>query len=311
MRAEEIVDLKTAVPQEWISLSSKLVITGYQTRTAIEPFAGIRIAAKEFMILFYAGSLTYVASTPEPGIELVDGQVRVSFGQTDFAKTKSSRWIIVVRPDAKSEMNLETIEGLLRTVVAPRLLLHRTFQRIIDLHRAESGASSCSLLNPCLMGPSDLTAKSIAAIDNAAAALERLPFAERTLLIRSLSWINDSCCANDIWDSFLKIWIALEMLYIRGGNAVSSLRSIVKQAYGIAPTNEKIPFDIGRIYGIRKRIVHNGELPSYDWRFIDFLWELYRDLFAWKLSGSCPGVAISYLQSIGATLEQLIANTVP
>lgn len=308
MRIEEIIHLNKAIPPSWKSFGPRVRVTGYQTRSQIENISGVKVVTQMMIVLFYAGPLTYDYSTPQAGVELVNGKARISFGTTEFGKTTTSRWIIVLRPETnepKPEID-QSIEGLLRFVLGSRFLLSKVFTKIIDLATGNQSVWSHSLLNPLLMGPEKLTPKSVIALDNAATKIESLSTVDRDQILRALRWINDAFDDTDKWDSFLKIWIAIEMVFIRKQQAPSVLRDAICNAYELTANDVNHLFAVGQIYGLRKQIIHHGALPNFDARFVDILSDLFRDLLAWKLTDECPKIALFFLKSNGLTFHTLI-----
>ena len=311
MRIEELFPFDKLFPQEWRTKYKQIRLTAYQTRSGIEDFSGGRIITPIVLVLFYVGPLTFDQSIAQPGVEIVDGNPRISFGTTEFGKTSNSRWILLFRPEEPNQSpELEkSLEGLLRFSVHPRLLLAKIFTKVFNLQSLEQSFSSHSLLNPFLMGPETFTKKTILAINNALERIESLPPEEYELVIRALRWLNDAFDDTDKWDSFLKIWIAIEMAFIRKSQAPSLLKKIIIQAYGISEEEANHYFAPGRIYGLRKRIIHNGELPNFNSMLPDMLSDLFRDLLAWRLTGSCPQIALTQMKNNGMTFKKLIENS--
>jgi len=310
MRVEQVFDLNTIVPEGWTTRD--VYVTAYQTVAEIGDLSEKVAALNGALILLREGELTYDNSSGESEIEIVDGRIHIGIGEINFGTSKNSRWLLIVYPDPPlaDEMPLKSVEGLLRVAVHEHLLYRKAFSNKLPVKGTGYGVYGPSILNPHLLGPTQLTQHALDVIEDANRKISSLPHPDRTLYIRSLRWINDAIEARDNTDSFIKAWIAIEMAFIRKDRAINVLRNVVKSAYGFSKGEEESLFSLGRIYGLRKRIVHNGESAGFDTRLRAFLIALYRDLFAWRLGGNCPRLAVALLMKEQISVRDLVQTDV-
>jgi hypothetical protein len=107
-------------------------------------------------------------------------------------------------------------------------------------------------------------------------------------------------------DLFISYWIALESL--AGPNeAVASIRRMLKEMHGLqGRSNQSVEdnlFPIGRIFGLRGRIVHEGHTPEIGYKLLSFMDDLFTDILlhtlglatAHKTDAYLDGSAIGFL----------------
>ena len=114
---------------------------------------------------------------------------------------------------------------------------------------------------------------------------------------------------TDKWDSFIKIWIAIEMAFIEKEKACNVLKDIMVEAFKMNHQEINKYFMINHIYGLRKKIIHNGYFPNFDHRLLELLGNIYRDLLSWKLSGICPKSSLLYLENNEIVISELFKDS--
>ena len=311
MHVDDLIRENPGLPEVWKNSPNSLHVVGYQTYSDLGAVSGLSVASEGFLVCFHDGPLTFDYCSPAGHVERVDGDVRVSLGSSEFGRTTDSRWIVVARPTPTSEFEDpdKTIEGLLRFVLGPRTLLLQMFRRTLSLTDRMSSTWTHSVRNPSMLGPHQLTVHSIQALDNAITKLTRSTSSHGQSYMRALRWLNEAYQDTDIWDGFVKVWIAIEMAFVGRAQAPTCLRNVIQEAYEISQNDATDLFCTGRLYGLRKRILHDGELPKFDPQLVDRLGDLFRDVLAWKLTGVCPMILLKTLRQRNTTLRAYIDNT--
>lgn len=119
---------------------------------------------------------------------------------------------------------------------------------------------------------------------------------QRTQVELSLRWYDEAKREGGI-DAFLKLWFAIEILAMPDTTSISPVRDKLQQIY---PNRDiEAEFGIGRIFGLRGRIVHQGVRVDLSPRLLGYLGALYADLFAVTLGVAPPESARERLVRAG------------
>lgn len=110
-------------------------------------------------------------------------------------------------------------------------------------------------------------------------------------------------------DGFLKYWIALEALGMSEANNVKPLKESLSRSYKIPADRAEARYGVGRIFGFRSGIVHQGLAPSIHGGLLDYLEALYRDVLFERLGLTCEGAAEAMRQQSGFDLRALLGQS--
>ena len=110
----------------------------------------------------------------------------------------------------------------------------------------------------------------------------------------SMSWFNKTVNTT-FHEKFMYLWIALEILTMKDGSNIKPLKELLSKAYNIPSEQLESSFCIGRIYGLRGRIFHNGFTPNLEFEFLYFCDLLYFDSLNQILGLECKQLALNYL----------------
>lgn len=107
----------------------------------------------------------------------------------------------------------------------------------------------------------------------------------------SLRWIDEAKRSTGT-DAFLKLWFALEILTASTDDkVVSRINRALRAAYEIDQSEVGPEFAIGRIFGLRGKVVHHGLKVDLSGRFLNYLAGVYIDLLVSMLGFQVPGRA--------------------
>lgn len=104
--------------------------------------------------------------------------------------------------------------------------------------------------------------------------IQNLSEIKKNKAILSLRWFNDATYDEGI-DAFLKYWIAMEILTMERETDIKLLKQKICQIYN--KSNEDY-FEIGRLFGLRGRIIHDGQITSVDEQLLKYMGALYKDI---------------------------------
>lgn len=93
----------------------------------------------------------------------------------------------------------------------------------------------------------------------------------------SIQWYFDSLNSSGV-DKVLKCWFAMETLGMPDGTDIRPLNEILSRAYGISYQEVTQRFGVGRVYGFRSEIVHQGKIVPIHYMLSDYMESLYVDI---------------------------------
>ena len=112
----------------------------------------------------------------------------------------------------------------------------------------------------------------------------------------SMSWFNKTVNTK-FHEKFMYFWIALEILTMKDGSDVKPLQDLLSKAYNIPHKQLESSFHIGKLFGLRSRIFHNGFNPKLEIQFLHYCDLLYYDALNQILGIECKQLALNYLKS--------------
>jgi len=119
----------------------------------------------------------------------------------------------------------------------------------------------------------------------------------------SLHWHLKGIQADGV-DSLLSLWVAIETLAMASTNIVEINDKLAK-IYETSRERASSEFGIGRIFGLRSAIVHNGHRKTISTHLTDYLENLYSDLLMHELKLPTMQRARSFLASAKIDISAL------
>lgn len=286
---------------EWTASSRSLLVRGFHTllsdgsalrtnplmielsdaRLAIY-FGRIRFLenAKPLGIAVRAKRATDPLHAPDPVMELTQPQVAWTTLEPAF-------YALIATPhDAmhpnEAEARVEEATGLVAAIENRKLLLAEAFQIVVKPGLPdELTAQSASFLVPSSFEPAGVSDRRLAAIETVDAAIQGLDPAAKNRFLLSLRWLEKAITRGSVLhptDVFLTYWIAIEALAMPETSDIRPLNEALGRVYGVDSAMAKVSLHIGKLYGIRGQIVHNGKRAQFDRVVLDYLEALYVDI---------------------------------
>jgi hypothetical protein len=142
---------------------------------------------------------------------------------------------------------------------------------------------SSGVENPLAFPRPDLSeARLRLASDIAAAASEPSDRGRRLTL--ALRWAARAQGLSGV-DGFLSWWIAIETLAMPDTTNIAPLVEELSRLNGISTEEARARYHIGRLYRLRGRIVHAGQVTPLDERIVNFLAAVFSDLIVGVVGG--------------------------
>lgn len=134
------------------------------------------------------------------------------------------------------------------------------------------------------------------------------PHSERIKL--SLRWLDEGKRARGI-DSFLKIWFALETLAMPNDTDIHPIREALGSVYQIPAREIDERFRVGRLVGLRSKIVHDGVRPEIKGELLALVTGIYLDVLAVMVGAESANRAQAALDDAGGILNILPSIVAP
>lgn len=285
-----IVDL---IPSHWFNDLSKSSIwmVGYRMmRTSQQAFSTISLIADlpDVRAIFIYGILNYFDN-----INMFD------FGDNHVYKVDPSKltkesnigsWTLLITPynsdgnereEPDVRNSISVAEGLLAALNSPNIVYQKVFENILELSSLNVTAGSPVIVNPLTDPAPNIEAPALQLISQSTVNLQALPENTRNRVSLSLRWYSKSLTEaghKAPVDEFLSIWIAIEVIGMPDTSnvkpAIESLAKIYQLDYQAAVNR----FQLGRIHGVRNKIVHDGQMFPIHFLLTKYLEAVYIDL---------------------------------
>ena len=215
----------------------------------------------------------------------VDGSVLVRQDVEGFQHAPDGPYLILMTrtegPDTPIaeegvRSRLRSVLALLRLALGPNIAAEPLGELVIEPNRGEVKAVT-TFRPPTLDPPPDLSNDSVRLILDLDVAFDRLAQQQRNRVDLSLQWLFRASETSGV-TGFLMYWFALEALAMSGAQKLDDLHDRLAEIYQLDRNEVKARFRIGRLYGIRGDIVHQGLHPEIHTRVLDFMRSLYWDL---------------------------------
>lgn len=284
MATPERRTFREIVPRNWLESYDHAWMTIYSIAMGSkqEFLSAKKIDLPDAIIIAFWGSLTYLDPS---GLVLrfsPDG-VLITEGKAEQRDTGEGAWLVVVQPcntnSPRNEYSLRVkasvLASLLISVTTRNYAFSEIAENCISLTIDESSAAG-----PPILGPHGYDRPLRSGMDNfetAAALLAAKPQPDRRRIELSLHWYDKSQRSMGV-DGFLNNWIAIETLAMPDTSNVRPINERLQKIYGIPYSEVKSTFCVGKLLGLRSRIVHDGQDLIVHSHMTDYMNRLYEDL---------------------------------
>jgi hypothetical protein len=201
----------------------------------------------------------------------------------DLVEAPEGAYVMLITPFATAEPGDEpaTVNLIDATAGALAAICGRNavFERVSDYeYHLDQRMSSRELAweNPIAFDPPRLGARHATVYSVLARILDdNAPRRSKTLL--SLRWLEAATRAGGV-DAYLKYWIALETLLMTSFGDFSPIVESLSRAYSITSSEAGQRFAIGRMFGLRGRILHAGKQPPIHGTLLQYIEAICGDL---------------------------------
>lgn len=264
----------------WLSGYRALLLTNADLPSGPRYFdlSGVRV----FLVYGKVMYLDPAAATPRIS---ADGDFHMDTSAME-KETPEGAYVVLVLPfeiDGQGEDErfvrdrIADVVGLVLAINDRNMVYEHVFDYVHQLGRNERSVIGQTVLNPFSMPKPDITQARLDLISAVDRSIENSPEVDRNRIRLSLRWYQNASYDIGV-DSFLKFWIAIETLSMPDTTNIRPINKALASVYGISNHQSVEKYLIGRIFGLRSRIVHEGEKIPIDGRLLDYMGCVYIDL---------------------------------
>lgn len=209
--------------------------------------------------------------------------------------------------EATARAAIDAARGVLHAYHGRNIAYVKVCEVGVGLARSSLSLTTEAVENPfCIPAPRLLPDErsSFAAV---ARRIDQAAGPDRDRLDLSFRWFAS---AVPLWgpDAFLHYWIALEALAMPDSTNIRPVNEHLAHAYDIALAEAAAEFRVGRLFGFRSAIVHEGSHRPVPGDVLGYLVALYADVLLDVLGLPPERRARSEWQSSGAVVDEFLAR---
>ena len=305
-------DPTTLASPHWFSSShnDSLYVEAYELALVSDAIPRKVFRFDEIVVLIKTAKLDYLEMA---GVKVKFGnerQVEMSAEHRISTSELSPKLITIQphrsdRPDAEVRLADRSTEfvSLLVSTNYRNIACRRLFAHVVGRGNGSMMAAGSIFRLPFDLPAPDLTSETLSRFPRCRGEIEKRDQNHKQKITLSLHW-HLKGIQSDGLDSFLSLWIALETLAMTSTN-ITDLNSALATAYGTTRESASAEFGVGRIFGLRSQIVHNGIRKLISTDLTDYMECLYADLLVFELLGESLGRARGLLRSKQIDVGQL------
>lgn len=270
-------------------------------------------------ILDFGDARAIVVYGQIPYVRLTNTDIRSTgtpqfHARVDEATAPEGGYLLVVTPfddfnrnasETRCRSRVGQVVGLMVVVFGPNIAYRHLFDNVVRPQSNQRTAFGESFRAPFAMPLPDLAQQRIDLALDANTAIQTLPSAQANRVWLSLRWYLDAQSSKGV-DLFLKLWFALEALGMEPRDNLSPIAVSLGRAYSVSPSQAKTRFSMGPLFGLRSRIVHQGEIRPIHALLSDYVAALYVDVL-YDMLGLPPQHAAAEVQAMpGFDLNEFI-----
>lgn len=211
--------------------------------------------------------------------------------QTDVEAEDEENAKVVGRRNCKDAINFFEL------IIQEQILLDNNYEEIKKENEPITQVSNYLPSKVTITSPTPLSNSQIKEIKNAQNIINDLDEEQHEILIKSLHWWANGEREKDRIDRYIKFWISLEILV--DGKGQKLVKKVKEQLIQLYPNSdeENIRELVGRIFGLRGNIVHEGlREPQEVINYTHQLEAILEDLLSSRLNLQFKAKAEKYMR---------------
>ncbi|MBP6236742.1 MAG: hypothetical protein KA536_11390 [Saprospiraceae bacterium] len=267
-------------------------------------------------IVIFNGVLEYVGKNEDYFMPSSEAR-----GSAQMLKTERDNIFLVCTPEMDLNSDLKIIENesyaianLTSLILGPNIVFEHIFSNANQIqftknksHRI-TGTISLIPLDIKRYGP--FIKNSQDELDNLYDKIEELSPEDKSKINSSLFWFGKSLSSRGV-EKFIYIWISFETMFMPNSTDISHINILIEKMTGLERNQVKNNFQIGKIFGLRSNIVHNGLSPTFSREFFKYLELLFIDLFWFNLCGEKKGLLDNFITERNYIISKELESIIP
>jgi hypothetical protein len=282
---KKITDL---IPEDWFkdTANSSVWITGFRIvradKSELANGYTINLIGTRAFVLY--GQICYFSN--DTGWELNEEGIPSCKASIKNIKTPMGSWLMIMAPykidgiegnEANVKRAISSSAGFLAAFVGRNAVYERIYENIIDIGSGTAIVYSPFFLNPGASPKPNFSKANVALMNEAVGKINNVDKTTRSRLELAFHWYEEAL-KDSGRDAFLKSWIALEVLAMPDSTNIRPINEALSRAYGKTIDEITKTFGVGRIFGLRSRIVHDGDVLPIKFILEEYLQAIFADV---------------------------------
>lgn len=289
-------NIHNLVPHDWFSSDGEnsVWISGYRMyRLSMYdlPNGPIHFDLHGVRVFLAYGSVNYLNSKAATPMVNDDGTLTFSGG---IGETQSpvGAYLMLLLPFDKggqpgdektTRARISEVIGLLTAVNGRNMAFDYVFDYEYVLGIKQDGTIERRVIgsvlqNPFVLPVPDISKKRLDFMTLIDSAIAIKPELQGNRISLALRWYQAAIFEDGV-DAFVKLWIAIETIAMPDTTNIKPIIMVLARIYGLTQEDAESRFQIGRIFGLRGRIIHRGEQISPRIGLLEYLQAIFEDLF--------------------------------
>lgn len=236
------------------------------------------------------------------------------FAMPKEEKTESGPLLLIIAPYCLSGKQLSegsvldqlsSVKGIITAVLGNNAAAIKLFTNLYKVETKQIQLLGEAIVNPASMPLPNITDIGISELKQIVEQIDSLPKEMSNRVWLALHWY-DLAWDGQREDSFLKLWIALEVLAMPSSTNIKNIKNELAKLYSKNAKDDE--FKIGLLFRLRGEIVHNGLKAIIHAELFNYLDAIFIDLL-YSICGSvAPKKVKQFLDRINVELEILIKS---
>lgn len=282
--SEEIIEQTSSIndfiPDKWKHQS--VLLTAYRVINCSDQLIDKNHIITDFpdlRVMWVMGGISYRKFIEDFDYGENDRNLKLSLKESDVSK--KGNWLFFFQlydqsTEFETKNRLSSYCGIYLAINGLGNAIDLEFQHILHSDNKISYFGNV-FLNPSALKNVDLSASVLSLIKMIGEKVAELDPSKSRRLMLALHWFEKSMRARGT-DSFLNAWIALEALAMPDTTDISSIKKKLSKIFEVEQKVIEDKFCIGRMFGLRSKIVHDGLVYSASSILMDHIHAIFTDL---------------------------------
>jgi hypothetical protein len=208
--------------------------------------------------------------------------------------------------EADARAALEAARGVLQAYHGRNIAYMKLFELMVGLASPSITLSTEAVENPFCLPVPRLLPTELDSFAQVARRIDETTGSDRRRLDLSFRWFASAIPLSGP-DAFLHYWIALEALAMPDSTNIRPVNRHLAHSYDIAVAEAVAEFRVGRLFGFRSAVVHDGSHEPVPGEVLRYVAALYADVLLDVLELPAERRARTEWQSSGPAVDEFLA----